>query len=221
MKRPCIISGCSGTTSAYGRYCPTHKTRLRRHGHPLQQGVTKGDLKPYLAVIDEIMERNRDNPTWDIAAQRWDALVHHCRSIVAAYLNGTPMVKFEVQAAREVIRLYEHVEPLEVIRTVCAVYLMAEHRPRTFLSDQAFIHQLVRRCRGLTEANAGTWYDHASGKVKRVYRDLPPRTVLVLGQMIAEILGPVGLAVARSDRRKRDHECQQKEHLKTALEDLR
>lgn len=221
MKRPCQISGCSGTTSAYGRYCPTHKTRLRRHGHPLQQGVTKGDLKHYLALVDEVIERNRDNSTWDIASQRWEALVHHCRAIETAYLNGKAMVKFEVQAAREVIRLAEHVEPLEVLRMVCAMYLMAEHRPRTFLCDQAFIHQLVRRCRGLTEVNAGTWYDHASGKAKRVYRDLPPRTVFILGQMIAETLGPVGLTVARSERRKRDQEAQQKEHLKTALEELR
>lgn len=221
MKRSCITTGCLGTTSTYGRYCPTHKTRLRRHGHPLQQGVTKADLKPYLAVVDEIMEHNRDNATWDIAVQRWNALVHHCQSIVATYLKGKAMVRSKVQAAQEVIRLAEHVEPLEIIRTVCAIYLMAEYRPRTFLSDQAFIHQLVRRCRGLTEANAGTWYDHTTGKTKRVYRDLPPRTVLTLGQMIAEILGPVGLAVARADHQKRDHQTQQKEHLKAALEDLR
>ncbi|MDW3205555.1 MAG: hypothetical protein R8L07_08405 [Alphaproteobacteria bacterium] len=174
-----------------------------------------------MALVDEVIERNRDNSTWDIASQRWGALVHRCRAIEAAYLNGTPMIKFEVQAAREVIRLSENVKVQEVIRTVCAIYLLAEHRPRTFQSDNAFTHQLVRRCRGLTEANAGTWYDHATGKMKRVYRDLPPRTVITLGQMIAEILGPVGLVVARTDQRRREHEKKQRENLKNALEELR
>ncbi|MCC4239870.1 hypothetical protein [Thalassospira povalilytica] len=182
--------------------------------------MTKGDLKPYLAAIDEIMERNRDNPAWGIATQRWNALVHHCQSIVEAYLNGKAIVKFKVQAAREVIRLYEHVEALEVIRTVCAIYLMAEHRPRTFLSDQAFIHQLVRRCRGLTDANAGIWYDQTTGKAKRVYRDLPRRTVSFLGQMITDTLGAISLSVARKDRRTREHQNQQRENLKNALEEL-
>ncbi len=179
------------------------------------------DLKPYLALVDDIIERNRENPTWGIAAARWDALVHHCNSIVTAYLNGKPMIKFEVQAAREVIRLSENVKAQEVIRTVCAIYLLAEHRPRTFLSDNAFTHQLVRRCRGLTEANAGSWYDHATGKMKRVYRDLPPRTVNFLGQMIAEVLGPVGIVVARTDQRRREHETRQRENLRNALEELR
>ena len=47
----CIAAGCASIAEGYGGYCNAHKTRMRRHGHPCQEGVTKTELKPYLAMV--------------------------------------------------------------------------------------------------------------------------------------------------------------------------
>jgi hypothetical protein len=92
-------------------------------------------------------------------------------------------------AAREVVKLAEHVEPREVVETVLAMFLLEQDQPRRFRSDPAFRTQLVRRTRGLSEVNAGTWYDAATGKTKRAYKELAPRANAVLGQWLAELFG--------------------------------
>jgi hypothetical protein len=125
------------------------------------------------------------------------------------------------QAAQEIVNLADHVPGTEILRTVCAIYLLQVRWPQRFQSDEAFLHQLVRRCRGLTEANAGTWYDGATGKVKRAYRDLPPKTVLVMGRLIAEVLGVVGIKVAQLDRQNAAVERQANEDLSHALGTLK
>lgn len=221
MKRECTAPACSRETSAWGRYCNTHKSRARRHGHPLQQAVTKGELRPYLTAVDAVVDRNTDSPLWELAGQRWDALVRHCQATVAAYWAGKPMRRWDRLAAEEIVKLAEHVDAQVVLRMVCAVYLLQERDPRRFRSDDAFRHQLVRRCRGLTDVNAGTWFDNATGRVKRAYRDLAPKAALAMGGMLAEVLGPVGTKIAQLDRDRANREWQQRKALGVALRGLR
>lgn len=66
---------------------------------------------------------------------------------------------------------------------------------------------MVRRVRGLTPLNSDAWTDRKTGKAKRVYRDLAPRTVAVISQWLAEALGVAGLHFAKLERR--DHERKQ------------
>ena len=119
------------------------------------------------------------------------------------------MVRFRREAAIEMLRIAKNVEPRDVIETVLALYVMQDQEPRRFKGDQAFRTQLVRRVRGLTILNADTWLDPATGKNKRVYRDLAPRTVVVLSQWFAEALGTAGLHFAKLERQ--DHEREQQE----------
>lgn len=219
--RHCIIPGCQFAAASLGRHCNTHRSRARRHGHPLQTAVTKGNLKPYLMTVDEVIERNSESPLWSLSVRRWEALVQRSHSVVAAYRNGKALQRNRRQAAQEIVNLADHVAGVEILRTVCAMYLLQERWPQRFQSDEAFLHQLVRRCCGLTEANAGTWYDGATGKVKRAYRDLPPKTVLVMGRQIGEVLGVVGLKVSRLDHQNAADERQASEAFSNALGTLK
>ncbi|WP_245898218.1 hypothetical protein [Phreatobacter cathodiphilus] len=85
-----------------------------------------------------------------------------------------------------------------------AMFMMLEMEPRRFRTDEAFSHQLVRRVRGLTETNAGRWFDHRSGKVKRAYRDLPPRTARIMASILAKALGGGGLTLAKLEKRDQE-----------------
>lgn len=217
---PCRVPGCTAPTARWGSLCSTHKSHQRRHGHPSQKGITKADLAPYLAVIQQRKERNPESPLWTNIEVRWQALVAHCRGVVAAYLNGQPMNRHERQASQEVVKLAEHAEAWRVVETALALFLMHEREPRRFLSDDALRHQLSRRLRGLAEVNAGTWFDHASNRVKRVYRDLPAPTAVLMGAMLAETFGVAGLLLARREDEDAEKRRRANEEMAQAVKDL-
>lgn len=216
----CRVTGCTAQASRWGTLCSTHKSRQRRHGHPSQEGITKAELAPYLAIIRQRKSRNPDSPLWSNIEARWRALVDHCRGVVASSLSGRPMNRNERQACHEVVKLAEHVEAGLVVEAALALYLMHEQAPRRFLSDDAFRHQLSRRLRGLADVNAGTWFDHTTNKVKRVYRDLPATTAVVMGAMLAETFGVAGLLLARREEEDAEKRRRENHELAEAVKDL-
>ena len=83
--RHCRVPGCAASATRWGTLCSTHKSRQRRHGHPMQRGVTKAELAPYLAIVRQRKTRNPDSRLWANIEARWRALVDHCRGVLAAY----------------------------------------------------------------------------------------------------------------------------------------
>lgn len=218
--RSCRVPGCTAPATRWGTLCSTHKSHQRRHGDPTQEGVTKAELLPYLAVVHQRRAKNPNSPVWGNIESRWFTLVDHCRRVADAYLGGKATNRHERQACQEVVKLAEHVAASEVVDTALALYLMHEQAPRRFRSDDAFRCQLVRRLRGLTDVNAGTWFDHGTGKVKRVYRDLPANTSVVMGTMLAEVFGVVGLLLARKEQEDAEKRRRENEELVKGISEL-
>lgn len=218
--RTCRVPGCTEPTTKYGTYCTTHKAVMRRHGDPLQEGITKAHLAPYVKLVEARIAKNVNNPVWSQLEERWLALTNAAEATLSAYHNGRPGVRQEVLAAHEIKKLRETVEPRKIIVTALAMYVMLDQEPRRFRSDAAFTTQLIRRVRGLSEVNVGEWYDHKTNKMKRVYRELPPKVVQVLAGWIVPILGGVGIKLAALERA--DYETRQREALSfhQALNDL-
>jgi hypothetical protein len=65
--------------------------------------------------------------------------------------------------------------------------------------------------------NAGTYWDHKAGRSKRVYRDLPPRVVEVMGAWLAEAFGGAGLALAGKEREEQQQQATERQRLADAL----
>ena len=216
----CRVPGCTAQATRWGTLCSTHKSRQRRHGHPMQRGVTKAELAPYLATIRRRKDRNPDSPLWANIEARWDALVEHCRSVVRAYLSGRAMNGNERQACQEIVNVADHVAAERVIETALALFLMHEQDHRRFVSRDGFRHQLSRRIRGLADVNAGTWFDHKCGKVKRFYRDLPALSTVVMGAMLAETFGAPGLLLARREEQDAEKRRRANDELAQAVEEL-
>jgi hypothetical protein len=216
--RHCRVAGCCAfASSRYSTYCTTHKARLRRHGATDQKAVTKGDLKPYLRLVQDRIGKNRESPLWSQLDARWAALADHARSLTA-YRGAMP--RHERIAAKEVLKLSDAVAPREIVVTTLALFVMYELEPRRFRSDRAFRTQLVRRVRGLTDLNAGSWYDHQSGKTKRAYRELSPREAAVMGKWLAEAFGGAGLHLANLEQLEAHKKQQEAMTLRQALADL-
>jgi hypothetical protein len=139
---------------------------------------------------------------------------------MAVWHSGKAMARHQRDAALEILKLHNGADSADVIETVVAMYVMQDQEPRRFKSDAAFTTQLVRRVRGLTALNADTWVDPATGKQKRVYRDLAPRTVAVIGRWLAEYLGPAGIHFAKLERRDHDRKQQELRDFNQALGDM-
>ena len=221
MAVSCRITGCRGRASRFGRLCNAHKSRDRRHGDAGQHGVTAVHLKPYLKVARSRIKKNAQSRLWGQLEARWDALVGYCRDQLAEHRTGRPFIVHGHQAAAAVVKIAEDVKPRDVIETVIALYVMQDQEPRRFRSDRAFRAQLVRRVRALTDRNVGRYWDPDRGRTKRVYRDLPPRAVVVMGKWIAETLGVVGLKVAELERQDAEAKSAERKALGVALAELK
>jgi len=222
MKRTCRVPGCTQeTASRYSPYCSVHKARLRRHGAVDQDGITAADLKPYLSKVNARIEKNRDSPAWGQLDGRWLTLVDHANSVIAAYEKGRASPRHEVKAAHEVVKIAGAAQAREVVETALAMFIMQEFEPRRFRSDDAFRVQLVRRVRALANMNAGEFYDHRADKTRRVYREVSPRAVAVMGHWLSEAFGVAGLRLARLERADEERERKERLALHRALEELK
>lgn len=220
MAKECRVAGCRAHTTSFGNYCPSHKSALRRHGHPEQDAVTKAELKPYIALVRRRIEKNAESTVWQHCETRWLAVVDHARGIVAEAEHGRPGFGFERRAAEEVLKLAGAVEARSVVEVVFALYLMQDADPRRFRSDEAFRFQLARRVRGLVEGNACSWVDPASGRAKRAYVELSPRAAKSLSRWLVEAFGGIGLHLARMEQQDREAEQARRKDLGEALKEL-
>lgn len=220
MIQPCRAPGCTASTTRYGHFCPTHKSNLRRHGHPEQSAVTKAELKPFVALVRKRIEKNAENATWAHCEARWLAVADHARGIVAQAQRGLPGNRHERIAAQQVAALADTVSPRDIIETTFAVFLLQDHDPRRFRSDDAFRAQLVRRLRGLSEGNIAEWTGSSDGRPKRAQRDIPPKSAAIIGQWIAEAVGGVGVHLARLEERDRKEREARAGDLAAAMREL-
>jgi hypothetical protein len=212
------VAGCGASASSrYSAYCSTHKGRLRRHGAIDQQGITKGNLQPFLKIVQTRIEKNLESPLWTQLDARLAALADHARSFLA--YRGA-MARHERIAAEELQKLTDAVPPRRVVETTLALFIMQELQPRRFRSDRAFRTQLVRRVRGLTDLNAGSWFDHQTGKTKRAYKELSPRAAAVMSQWLADAFGGVGLHLARLEQNEADKKQQEQQAIHASLSQL-
>lgn len=178
------------------------------------------ELAPYVKRVRARIEKNADSPAWNLLAERWGALIDHAKAHEQECQTGRPFNRHERDALCEALRVALHVEPEAVMATAIAAFMMQEEQPRRFKSDRAFLFQLARRVRALTDINAGTYWDHKAQRVKRVYRDVAPRTLEQFGRIVSETFGAAGIFVARLEQREADEKSQQQAALHEALEAL-
>jgi hypothetical protein len=182
--------------------------------------VTKTELAHYVEFVRKRKQRNPQSPFWKSVEGRWAGLVEHARGVTGEFYRGRAMVRHEVQACDAVVKIAENVEAQAVVETALGIYVMLEMDPRRFLSDQAFRFQLVRRVRGLTEVNAGEWFDHKTGKTKRAYKDLSPRTTVIMADLLVQTFGAPGVMLAKREAEDLAKGAQQVKELAAAVEGL-
>ena len=100
------------------------------------------------------------------------------------------------------------------------MYLMQDQRSRGFVSDEAFDFQMVRRVRGLTDTNAGSYWDHREQRARRVYRDIPPRVTQAMAFILKEAFGAPAIFLADKERKNAERAIDEGRQLRSELESL-
>jgi len=176
-------------------------------------------VKPYRKLVGDWINA-KDNATtiWKQLEDRWQEVVKWAETTDRQWKAGSPMPWPHRDAAQEVLKLNRNVKTQVVIETVVAMGYMFQADPRRFRDDHAFRTQLVRRTRGLTDVNAGSWYDHDTSKVKRVYRELRPKSSIALAKVLIDALGVVGLMIHGKVMKAEAQTQKTKQSLYDALE---
>lgn len=164
--------------------------------------------------------KNPANPTWDILRERWSAVAVNAEAVLKAHAGGKAGSRYTVQAAHHIQQLAATVPDGVVMETALAMFLLREVQPRRFMSDRAFDFQLARRVRALSDVNAGTYFDNATGKPKRVYRDVLPGTLMALAEPLKAAFGVAGLYLAELDQRDEKSKAAKKMELMMALKEM-
>lgn len=164
--------------------------------------------------------KNPANPTWDILRERWAVVAVNAETILRAHAAGKPGSAHATQAAHHIKQLAATVDDGVVMEAALAMFLMREAKPQRFLSDRAFDFQLSRRVRALSDVNAGTYFDHETGKTKRVYRDVLPGTLMALSEPLKAAFGVAGVFLAELDQRDEKKTAAKKMELVTALKEM-
>jgi hypothetical protein len=215
----CEASGCHELASGFSTLCAPHKQAMRRHGDPLQDGITVHELRPYVARVATRQAKNKDSDAWAILGRRWQAVIEQALTTLARFEAGHADVGHAVRAAEQVRNL-KTVPVDTIVHTALAMYLYRDGQPRRFRSDRAFDFQLVRRVRGLSDVNAGSYWDAQEGRSRRVYRDLPPRVVEHVAAGLKDAFGLAGVMLASKERAEAATVTQQTQRLAAAMEGL-
>lgn len=220
MTKRCAALHCAEPVAGYSTLCESHKRTLRRHGHALQKGITVLELKPFQDRIAARRAKNPSNPTWELLRGRWDALTAHAKGTLDAYASGSPAISYERQTAKQLGTLRSTVSVDVVIDTALAMFLLWEQSPHRFMSDKAFNFQLARRIRGLAEANSGSHYSAKEGRIKRTYKDTPPRVLDCLAASLKVAFGVAGMRLAELERLDEQKVADKKLELSAALKEM-
>ncbi|MGO9373129.1 MAG: hypothetical protein ACLQBD_13620 [Syntrophobacteraceae bacterium] len=185
--RDCSVRGCTGVaTSRFGSMCEQHRQRQRRHGDARQESIRAIEVKPYVMQVEKIVERDGSGKILAGLEKVVDMIRTYADGITSDYAHGRAMNKHRVQAAQEVLTVFRDFTALQCGSVVAGMYLLQDANSHRFASDKGFTFELVRRFRSLSDANVGLYENADSGKVRRAYREIPPRTVGQLGAILVD-----------------------------------
>jgi hypothetical protein len=218
MTKRCAALHCAEPVAGYSTLCESHKRTLRRHGHALQKGITALELKPFQDRITARRAKNPANPTWGLLRGRWEALTAHAKATLDAY--GSPAISYERQTAEQLGVLRTTVPVDAVIDAALAMFLLWEQSPHRFMTDKAFNFQLARRVRGLAEANSGSHYSASEGRIKRTYKDTPPRVLDCLAESLKVAFGVAGMRLAELEKKDVEGLKAERQQLNDALKEM-
>lgn len=216
--RPCKVAGCGFFAKGYSTYCENHKRNKTRHGHPLQRGITKADLKPYVKEVRRFLASNHPDKAKAVLEGIWKRTVKASQWFVDMANKGRPFTGYEMEAHQAILSLSreQHAETIGV--TLIAMGLWLEDDPRFWKYDEGFRYQTVRMLLRLNPCEA-SWQHLPNGKtIRSSYRQIPPKTIEHLWHIIHSTgLVAHGMEMARRKEKAKEQRLERERKERAAF----
>ncbi|GEM_PF-3218890 len=195
--RPCKQQGCGHDAKGFSSYCEYHKRNKARHGHPLQRGITKADLKPYVKEVRAFLANNHPDKAKAVLEGIWGRTVKASQRFIDMANKGSPFIGYEMEAHQAVLSLAREQDAETIGVTLIALGLWLEEDPRFWKHHDGFRYQAVRMLLRLNPREAS--FQWRNGKMERSsYRQVPPKTIEHLWAIIHSTgLIAYGVEIAR------------------------
>ncbi len=219
--RSCSVPGCTKSASTkFGSMCPRHRSRNARHGNPLQDSIRFTDIKPFVERVEKLIERDKSGKILVGLDKVVAVITDYVEGIASDYAHGRAMNKHKVQAAKEILTVFRDFPPSKCASVIAGLYLFQDDQPHRIVSDRGFTFGLVRRFRSLSDANVGLYENSESGRVRRAYKEIPPKTIEQLGPMLMEGFKTFVAHVRLCEREKLNLEKESKQLLEAGFASL-
>lgn len=127
----CNAPGCYSMRVSVGHHCRYHQDRRRRYGDATGQPLKPALWKPYRDSVAALFEANSSHPGLVLATEHIKVWMTRASASDRAF-NG----------AEEIARLVGHgITPLQLLTTVCAVWVCLQQCPRIVGSDSNRAHE--------------------------------------------------------------------------------
>ncbi len=195
--RTCKAGGCSAQANGYNSLCEQHKRAKARHGHPLQIGVKKSDLKPYIKEIDNYLNTVSATNAYESINDIWARAVAAAKADIRTTELGVATNVHQLQASKAIVSLSEETDSVTIAKLLMAMGYWHEDDQRRWKYDNGFRFQTVRMLLRLNPREAAyNW--SMNGMTRSVYREVPPRTMAALWSILeaTKLIG-YGIEIAK------------------------
>lgn len=222
MSPLCAAPGCAKAPAYPDRYCSAHRTRLYRHGHPLQLAVHPRDLEPFACRIASRLPD--DGEVRRLLEVRWSSLLEAVKVTATTGLlrvpfgspsSDRPATARQREAARRFLTTAASTTAREVGDTVIGLTILRAIHPDTFMDETAYRFMVARRFLGLSRHNAATARTGST-----TYRAYPAPVMLTLAEWLLLVFGEVADRMAAAELAEIEKAKTDEARLRDALANL-
>jgi hypothetical protein len=121
--------------------------------------------------------------------------------------------RWQAQALDEVQRVLGDTDAIASGYLICAMFVLREEDARRFTSDRGFRWELVRMWRKQTRLAYGSWYNAETDTVRGYWKDLPPRVVEYISELLTAAYAPVAGLASRAVLKERERHASLRANL--------
>jgi hypothetical protein len=174
----------------------------------LQATITRKELQPYIAFIERLIKKETTGRLEEALKKIRGSLFNDARDVEIDYSQrGKALPMNWLKANREIMAVFRSTDWKKPAVLLASLFLLQHDKPHRIASDRGFIFEAARLFRSLSPMNAGSYWSHKTGRVHKVYRDMPPRAVNVLGTLLVDAYAPwMGTVKQQWDKQQKQQE---------------
>lgn len=201
----CRVDGCFKPSAKYSHLCEYHRNVDRTHGHPLQKGVTKAELSPYIRAVKKYLAKRSGPHVQQVIDKDWGRVSREAELFLADSKRGAAQNVYQRRAMEIIDSVAKDYSAMEIAVVIMAMGYFYADQPRRWASDEGFQFQAGRMVRKMARGETDYSF-HRHGTVAHSSpKRCPQSTMRHLWQLIQRTnFVDYGYKIAREAEKERN-----------------